>query len=624
MEVYNEVENDAPDAYDAYDAPAGTTKGHHDLQMVRHVEEEEEADRNQLIDMGVFKPTSGNAAKRLRMRQETREETRNGKTVEATLQQIASQEFQAEKGKMQIWKQMIMREVAHELQAIKESAEAREKRFQVEIEIVREQLHEMEVKSARLESEIALFQAKEQESSQQLSKKTAAKGKNQVQPTEQRKGFENSAPPIGEKIHPAQNPRSENVTPTPHSSAKNTPKRNYASVAAAKPAQAPEHPWTQVVHKNRKQQATKPNVKIEDQGRRILFPRSLGQQKAEADLMLALNEALQKAGEGLDTRFIRVKYAPSGAISALLTEQANAGSLIPRLSNLLIRTIKAVDPAVVGVEILEHWQRLKVHGMPLGRYLSEGKMELLKREVESSTGIQLKALPRWLINEDRLREAQTTGNKRGSAIVITVKGEVEAKKLCAAGLRFGSIIRVVEKYWEAGPSSVCMTCCGIGHERMGSCGNRPAKCVICSGAHKVEEHQCGVIGCTKGRGKICPHVKAQCANCGGGHMANSSRCISRQKAGIKANKERRVRKESEKEKAKDVSEDGDKVGADTPNPDLDMRINNGKEKSAQEQEEENLDLVMENDDWAASPTSSMPKFSFDISDESRDHTPDYA
>jgi len=125
MEVYNEVENDAPDtpdAYNAYDAPAGTTKGHHDLQMVRHVEEEEEADRNQLIDMGVFKPTSGNAAKRLRMRQETREGTRNGKTVEATLQQIASQEFQAEKGKMQIWKQMIMREVAHELQAIKESA----------------------------------------------------------------------------------------------------------------------------------------------------------------------------------------------------------------------------------------------------------------------------------------------------------------------------------------------------------------------------------------------------------------------------------------------------------------------------------------------------------------------
>ncbi len=94
--------------------------------------------------------------------------------------------------------------------------------------------------------------------------------------------------------------------------------------------------------------------------------------------MLALNEALQKAGEGLDTRFSRVRYAPSGAISALLTEKANAGLIIPRLSNLLIRAAKTVDSAVVGVEILEHWQRLKVHGMSLERYLGDGKMELLK------------------------------------------------------------------------------------------------------------------------------------------------------------------------------------------------------------------------------------------------------
>lgn len=94
---------------------------------------------------------------------------------------------------------------------------------------------------------------------------------------------------------------------------------------------------------------------------------------------------------------------------------------------MLIRAEKTVDPAVVGVEVLEHWQCLKVHGMSLERYLGEGSMELLKREVESSTGIQLKSLPRWLINKSRLREQQEAG-KRGSAIVITVKGEAEAKK----------------------------------------------------------------------------------------------------------------------------------------------------------------------------------------------------
>ena len=74
MEVYNEVENDAGDAY-PYDATAGAAGREHEepnynMQMVRHIEEEEDADRGDLIDMGVFKPTSGNATKRLRMRQD--------------------------------------------------------------------------------------------------------------------------------------------------------------------------------------------------------------------------------------------------------------------------------------------------------------------------------------------------------------------------------------------------------------------------------------------------------------------------------------------------------------------------------------------------------------------------
>ena len=74
MEVYSEVENDAGDAGDAYpyDATAGTSGQEHDhpgynMQMVCYIEEEKDADRVDLINMGVFKPTSGNATKWLRM-----------------------------------------------------------------------------------------------------------------------------------------------------------------------------------------------------------------------------------------------------------------------------------------------------------------------------------------------------------------------------------------------------------------------------------------------------------------------------------------------------------------------------------------------------------------------------
>ena len=84
------------------------------------------------------------------------------------------------------------------------------------------------------------------------------------------------------------------------------------------------------------------------------------------------------------------------------------------------------------MKILENWQHLKMHGMLLKRYLDEKSMELLKYKIKFFIGIQLKSLPWWLINKDWFREQQKT-KKQGSAIVITVKGEAETKKLCKLG-----------------------------------------------------------------------------------------------------------------------------------------------------------------------------------------------
>lgn len=196
--------------------------------------------------------------------------------------------------------------------------------------------------------------------------------------------------------------------------------------------------------------ARKKTQRQESGGRRILFPREEGQSKMfEEDIMLAFNEALQKAGEPTSIRFSRVSYLQSRAISALLTEKGDAIELLKTRTNVLIRAAKTVDGAVIGAEALEHWQRLKVHGMHLSRYLGEGKMELLKREVELSTGIRLKTVPRWLIHENRLRERRESGNSRGSAIVITVANASKVAYLCAKSLRFGGGLKVVEKFLES-------------------------------------------------------------------------------------------------------------------------------------------------------------------------------
>ncbi len=125
---------------------------------------------------------------------------------------------------------------------------------------------------------------------------------------------------------------------------------------------------------------------------------------------------------------------------------------------------KTVNEVVIGAEALENGQRLKVHGIPLGRYSDEGKMELWKRMVELSTRIQLKTTPCWVIHESRLREKQQSGNYRGSSIVITVANNFDVSYLFAREFRFGGTLKVIERYWKAGPGAVCLVCYGIGHD----------------------------------------------------------------------------------------------------------------------------------------------------------------
>ena len=95
----------------------------------------------------------------------------------------------------------------------------------------------------------------------------------------------------------------------------------FVMVAATKPAQTPNQPWTKVSYGNQKN-GTLPTVKAKQHGRRILFPRQSGSQlKSEADLILALNKSLQRAKVEPKVRFSRVQYAPSGSISALCKQR---------------------------------------------------------------------------------------------------------------------------------------------------------------------------------------------------------------------------------------------------------------------------------------------------------------
>ena len=120
MEGYNEVENDAGDAYPYDITIAGTEydKPDHNMQKVCHKEEEEDVYRGKLIKMGVFKPISGNATKWLRMCQGTYGTTKTTSIKAAISAEAIINQFAGEKERMEGWKTIVMQKIAQELHGI--------------------------------------------------------------------------------------------------------------------------------------------------------------------------------------------------------------------------------------------------------------------------------------------------------------------------------------------------------------------------------------------------------------------------------------------------------------------------------------------------------------------------
>ena len=74
----------------------------------------------------------------------------------------------------------------------------------------------------------------------------------------------------------------------------------------------------------------------------------------------------------------------------MLLEKGSLGSMIvPHYRDLLVAAACRADPAVVAVELPEQWYRIKVHGVPIRRYLTLG-LGLAREEIELSTEFRLK------------------------------------------------------------------------------------------------------------------------------------------------------------------------------------------------------------------------------------------
>ena len=240
------------------------------------------------------------------------------KSAEAAMRQFATQERQAEKGKMREWKDQVMQEMARELHIIRqtheEAMEAQRQGFQIELERVGGKLEQLEL---RLENEVKALRFPGQHTSRKTpSAKAALPSSGGNQDMSDKRQTEGLKDREGSQEH--QQVETHVTKASTHNQPKQThpglSQKSYAQVAKEKPLRpSSEKPWTEVKYTNKKRETQKQAKSQEPGGRKILFPRKEAQPKeSEEDIMLALIEALQKAGEPASIRFSRVKYHHRG------------------------------------------------------------------------------------------------------------------------------------------------------------------------------------------------------------------------------------------------------------------------------------------------------------------------
>ena len=328
-------------------------------------------------------------------------------------------------------------------------------------------------------------------------------------------------------------PRAPNLTPKPaQAPPEPAPKKQDPRPTYAQRVSAGE--WTTVRYsrqqampiatKEPKLVLTKPINTQSKEERRLIFRREEPLDTIHGDtqdIVLGLNRALSNMGMPNFVRAVNAGYAASGHLTVLLQEGTPSNVLVPAYNDMLITAVRRCDPAVISVEISEQWQRIKVHGVPVHRYMnSENGLSLAREEIELQGVFRLKRDPVWLVSPKKLR----TKNQRNATIVVTVGSKDDARKMLKFGLQFGTRRHTTEAYKEVNPESVCTRCCGIGHSNHLGCKGRPPKCSICAGDHETLSHACNVVNCRGELGKACRHCLIKCANCGEAHEASSPRC----------------------------------------------------------------------------------------------------
>ena len=114
------------------------------------------------------------------------------------------------------------------------------------------------------------------------------------------------------------------------------------------------------------------------------------------------------------------------------------------------------------------------------------------------------------------------------------------------------------------------------------------KYAICAKEHTTGDHRCSVEGCRVGKGRMCSHTTAKCANCGGPHGARADACQAKRIAqhaarGWRSPSPPRRERRREAPGAEATTAQGEEQGEEQGEPAAEMKEMGGEEHGAMEE-----------------------------------------
>jgi hypothetical protein len=159
--------------------------------------------------------------------------------------------------------------------------------------------------------------------------------------------------------------------------------------------------------------------------------------RTREDYQSEINRVLLKAGAPHWIRVREAKRNDKGTITGMTTEMCTVDNL-RKYEAVIIKEAHIVGRGIIGFKENEAWQRLKIHGVPLNRYVGRGTngLEKLREEIQAeNAGVTIPMAARWLGRVPQLKERWASGIITASSVVFAVRGEDTGRKPLREGVR---------------------------------------------------------------------------------------------------------------------------------------------------------------------------------------------